>query len=96
MASSDVSAAQETQRKPHFIERPHTTGEKSQTYEPKASCIVRWFGQQMVGNTEQLPETCIAQQTSNLAATHGKCQQQPSRTGGNMKSKLPSSGVEQP
>ena len=96
VASSNAPAAQETQRKPPFIERPHTAGEKSQTYELKATCSVRWFAQQMVGHTQQSPETCIAQQTSHLAATHSKCQQQPSRTGGNMKPKLPSSGVEQP
>ena len=38
---------------------------------------------------------CSTQQTSRRAATGNKCQRRPSNTGGNIKSKLPSSSAEQ-
>ena len=47
---------EERQRKLLSIAKPHTTGEKSQTYELKASSVVPWFGQQTVGHTQQSPE----------------------------------------
>ena len=67
-----------------------------QTYELKASCIVHRFGQQMVGHTQQSPDPYSTQQTSHRAAWDNKCQQRTSSTDGNMKSKWPCSGVEQP
>ena len=51
----------------------------SQTYELKASPIVRWFGQLKVRHTKH-----STQQTSHRAATISKCQQKPSSTDGTM------------
>ena len=59
---------EETQRKLPLI----ATGEKSQTYELKASCIVLWFGQQMVGPTLPNPtlrsrHRIMPQRTANVS-----------------------------
>ena len=60
---------EETQRKLLLIVHPHTTGEKSQTYELKASCIVHWFGLQMVGHTQPSLEQnrIVPQRTANVS-----------------------------
>ena len=67
---------EETQRKLFFIAKPHTTGEKSQTYEFQPSSPDPWFGQ-TVDHTQQSPEAYNTQQTSRLLATDSKCRQKP-------------------
>ena len=52
----------------------------------KASCIVSWFGQQMVGHTQRSLEPHRTQ----LASHPSNCQQKPSSTDGNIESNVQS------
>ena len=70
---------EETQRKLFFIAKPHTTGEKSQTYEFQPSSPDPWFGQ-TVDHTQQSPTPYNMQQTLQRASTVSTCQPKPSST----------------
>ena len=82
--------SEEMQRKLPLIAKVHTTGEKSQTCDPKESSIVPWSGQWTPDHTLQSHEPCSMPQTSRSAATGNICHHKPSSTDGNTKSKLPS------
>ena len=70
--TSDAAAARGDAAKAAFDRKSLHYRREIQTCVPKTSCIVSWFGQQMVGHTQQSPRTLLHAADTHRAATDSK------------------------